>query len=203
RLGLPCGLPGKRKRMGMVDVFRPLIKGKKAAHYYGKVRDPKAKKGRKVSLGVTAKQVARQKLRELQVRTERGAYGMLDPLENTPLLVQVADFMRHLEQQGRCAAYRLLDLPRNGGHPVKSVNSLLGGPTWQERDAPTPPSSRPRRSSSSPTRATPSPRRPAPSASTKPSSAPGNRRSKPRASRPSPATASSPPSRRNFALCGP
>src|SRR5262245_43991427 len=94
-------------RVGMVDVFRPLIKGKKAAHYYGKVRDPKTKKWTKVSLGVTDKQVARQKLRELQVRTERVAYGMLDPLEDTPLLVQVADFMRQLEQQGRCAAYRL------------------------------------------------------------------------------------------------
>src|SRR5215472_5280808 len=83
---------------------------------------------------------------------------------------------------------RLLDLPTNGGHPVKSVNSLLGGPSWREGGAPTPPSSRPRRSNSSPSRATPSPRRPAPSASTRPSSAPGSRRSKPRASRPSPAT---------------
>src|SRR5207245_6520854 len=89
---------------------------------------------------------------------------------------------------------RSLDLPMNGGHPVKSVNSLLGGPSWQEPDVSTPPSSRPRPSSSSPSRATPSPKRPAPSASTPPSSAPGSRPSKPRGIKPSPATASSLPS---------
>src|SRR6267378_2610757 len=60
-----------------------------------------------------------------------------------------------------------LDFPTNGGHPVKGVYSPLGGPTWQDHDAPTPPSSRSRQSSSSPSRATPSPRLPARSASTR------------------------------------
>jgi tetratricopeptide (TPR) repeat protein len=31
-----------------------------------------------------------------------------------------------------------VDFPTNGGHPVKSVNSLLRGPSWHERDARTP-----------------------------------------------------------------
>ena len=58
-----------------------------------------------------------------------------------------------------------LDRPKNGGHPVKSVNSHWEVHPCHDCDAPTPPSSRPRPSSSSPSRATPSPRPPAPSAS--------------------------------------
>src|SRR5262249_24160368 len=91
----------------MVDVFRPIINGRRATHYYGKVQHPKTKSWRKISLGVTDKQVARQKLRELQVRTERIAYGMMDSMEDTPLLTPIADFWRCLEQQGCCADYRL------------------------------------------------------------------------------------------------
>src|SRR5947199_9649982 len=91
----------------MVDVFRPKIKGKRSIYYYGKIRDPKTKKWRKVSLGVTDKQVARQKLAELQRRVERVAVGMVDPLEDTPLAEHLAAFMRYLEQQGRSPTYRM------------------------------------------------------------------------------------------------
>src|SRR5262249_46240935 len=101
------------------------------------------------------------------------------------------------------ARYIPLDLPRNGGHPDKSVNSLLGGPTWQDRDAPTPRNSKRRPSSSPPSKATPSPRPHAASASTTISSATGNRLSKTGANRPSPVTVSSPPWRQRTAVSGP
>src|SRR5262249_57934169 len=101
------------------------------------------------------------------------------------------------------ARYIPLDLPTNGGHPDKSVNSILGGPTWQDRDAPTPRSSKRRPSSSSPSKATPSPRPHAASASTTISFATGNRLSKRGANRPSPVMGSSLPLRKRTAASGP
>jgi hypothetical protein len=90
----------------MVDVFRPTIKGRRSTFYYGKVRDPRTNKWRKVSLKVTDKGVARQKLIKLQQRMERAAHGMLDPLQETPLTDHLSKFMLHLEQQGRSLSYR-------------------------------------------------------------------------------------------------
>jgi integrase len=91
----------------MVDVFRPMINGQRSTYYYGKVRNPTTGKWVKTSLKVTDKKVAREKLRKLQQRAERVAAGMIDPLEETPLRDHLADFMRHLEQQGRSASYRV------------------------------------------------------------------------------------------------
>src|SRR5205823_2576229 len=49
-----------------------------------------------------------------------------------------------------------LDFPTDSGHPVKGVNSPREVHRWPERDAPTPPSSRPKPFGSSPSGATPS-----------------------------------------------
>jgi hypothetical protein len=91
----------------MADVFRPMIGGAKSTYYYGKLRDPKTKKWKKVSLGVTDKGVAREKLRQLQKRTEQAAYGLIDPIEGVPLLEHLDRFDRHLAQQERTESYRL------------------------------------------------------------------------------------------------
>lgn len=91
----------------MVDVFRPQINGRRSTYYYGKVRDPKTKNWKKVSLGVTDKGVARQKLRELQTRAEQAAFGLVNPVSETPLLEHLDRFDQHLAQKARGAAYRL------------------------------------------------------------------------------------------------
>jgi integrase len=91
----------------MVDVFRPRIKGLRSTYYYGKLRDPRTRKWSKVSLGVTDKGVARQKLRDLQKKAELTAYGMIDPVSETPLLEHIDRFERHLAQQDRSELYRL------------------------------------------------------------------------------------------------
>jgi integrase len=91
----------------MADVFRPKIKGERSTYYYGKVRDPRTKKWKKVSLGVTDKQAARQRLGELQRRAERVAAGLIDPLQEVPITQHLADFVRHLTQKGRSEAYKL------------------------------------------------------------------------------------------------
>jgi len=84
-----------------------MISGAKATYYYGKVRDPKTKMWKKVSLGVTDKGVARERLRELQKKTEQAAYGLIDPIEGIPLLDYLDRFDRHLAQQERGESYRL------------------------------------------------------------------------------------------------
>jgi integrase len=91
----------------MADVFRPTVDGAKATYYYGKLRDPKTKKWKKVSLGVTDKGVAREKLRELQKKTEQAAYGLIDPIEGVPLLEHLDRFDQHLAQQECGESYRL------------------------------------------------------------------------------------------------
>lgn len=91
----------------MVDVFRPKIGGAKSTYFYGKVRDPKTKKWKKVSLGVTDKGVAREKLRELQKKAELVAYGLVDPVEGVPLLDHLDRFDQHLASQARGESYRL------------------------------------------------------------------------------------------------
>jgi integrase len=90
----------------MVDVFKPKIKGRRSVYYYGKLRDPETKKWRKVSLGVTDKQVAREKLRQLRQRTERFAWGLESPAQDALLLDLVVAFLHHLTQQARSQAYR-------------------------------------------------------------------------------------------------
>src|SRR3954463_5428425 len=91
----------------MVDVFRPMIKGRRSTHYYGKVRDPRTKSWKKVSLGVTDKQAARQRLGELQRRAERVAAGLIDPMQEVPIVQHLSDYVRHLTQKGRSETYRL------------------------------------------------------------------------------------------------
>jgi integrase len=91
----------------MVDVFRPVINGRRSTYYYGKVRDPKTKNWKKVSLEVTDKGVARQKLHALQRRTEQAAYGLINPVGEMPLLEHLDRLDLHLAQKGRGEAYRL------------------------------------------------------------------------------------------------
>ncbi len=91
----------------MADVFRPIIKGRRSRYYYGKVRDPRTKRWKKVALGVADKQVARARLGELQKRAERVAFGLIDPMQEVPLARHLADFLRQLEQKGRGESYRL------------------------------------------------------------------------------------------------
>jgi integrase len=91
----------------MADVFRPMVNGRRSTFYYGKLRNPVDKKWRKISLGVTDKGVAREKLRKLQTRTEQAALGMLDPLTDVPLLEHLDKFDRHLAQQDCDENYRL------------------------------------------------------------------------------------------------
>jgi integrase len=91
----------------MADVFRPRIRGRRSTYYYGKVRDPRTKAWSKVSLGVTDKQVAREKLRDLQRRAERVAAGLVVPLAERPVSHLLAAFVRDLELQGRSESYRV------------------------------------------------------------------------------------------------
>lgn len=90
----------------MADVFRPMVNGRRSTFYYGKVRDPKTRRWTKVSLGVTDKGVARERLRELQKRTEQAAYGLISPVAEMGLLEHLDRFERHLVQKDRSESYR-------------------------------------------------------------------------------------------------
>ncbi len=70
-----------------MDVFKPMVKGKRSTRWYGKVFNPVTKKYRKVALGVTDKQVARKLLKEAQEREEKLANGMIDTLSEQSLQV--------------------------------------------------------------------------------------------------------------------
>jgi integrase len=90
----------------MADVFRPMVNGRRSTYYYGKVRDPRTKKWKKVALEVTDKGVAREKLRELRIRTERAAYGLIDPATDLPILDHLDRLDRELEHEGATQGYR-------------------------------------------------------------------------------------------------
>jgi integrase len=91
----------------MADVFKPMVKGQRATHWYGKIQNPKTKKWAKVSLGVTDKQVARKLLRERQERLEKRAVGLVDDVGESSLADHLADFVRHLQHQDRGESYLL------------------------------------------------------------------------------------------------
>jgi integrase len=91
----------------MVNVFRPIVKGKKTKRYYGKIRDPKTKKWIKVSLGVTDKQVAKKELEKRQARLERRSFGLVDDTGEASVADCLADFVRHLQHQNRGAGYQV------------------------------------------------------------------------------------------------
>ncbi len=90
------------------SVFQPIRGGRKNRFYSAKIKLPSWPKLRVISLGVTDKRVAEEKLRKMVLEFEREAEGILAPRQmregvNKPLGEHLAAFLADLTGRGRSA----------------------------------------------------------------------------------------------------